>query len=69
MHWGDPEGSGGEGGGRGDRDGEYILPVFKLHTELSILCILIPTSFVQYSDFVICPYLLNVGIFYNFMTV
>ena len=22
--WGDPEGSGGEGGGRGDRDGEYM---------------------------------------------
>ena len=24
MHWEDPEGSGGEGGGRGDRDGEYM---------------------------------------------
>ena len=24
VHWEDPEGSGGEGGGRGDRDGEYI---------------------------------------------
>ena len=23
MHWEDPEESGGEGGGRGDRDGEY----------------------------------------------
>ena len=23
-HWEDPEGSGGEGGGRGDRDGEYM---------------------------------------------
>ena len=23
MHWEDPEGSGGEGGGRGDRDGEH----------------------------------------------
>ena len=23
VHWEDPEGSGGEGGGRGDRDGEY----------------------------------------------
>ena len=22
MHWEDPEGAGGEGGGRGDRDGE-----------------------------------------------
>ena len=24
MHWEDLEGSGGEGGGRGDRDGEHI---------------------------------------------
>ena len=24
MHWEDPEGLGGEGGGRGDRDGEYM---------------------------------------------
>ena len=24
MHWEDPEGSGGEGGGRGDQDGEYM---------------------------------------------
>ena len=24
LHWEDPEGSGGEGGGRGDRDGEYM---------------------------------------------
>ena len=24
MHWEDPEESGGEGGGRGDRDGEYM---------------------------------------------
>ena len=24
MHWEDPEGSGTEGGGRVDRDGEYI---------------------------------------------
>ena len=24
VHWGDPEESGGEGGGRGDRDGEYM---------------------------------------------
>ena len=24
VHWEDPEGSGGEGGGSGDRDGEYI---------------------------------------------
>ena len=24
VHWEDPEGSGGEGGGRGDRDGEYM---------------------------------------------
>ena len=24
VHWDDPEGSGGEGGGRGDRDGEYM---------------------------------------------
>ena len=24
VHWEDPEGSGREGGGRGDRDGEYI---------------------------------------------
>ena len=23
VHWEDPEGSGGEGGGKGDRDGEY----------------------------------------------
>ena len=23
VHWEDPDGSGGEGGGRGDRDGEY----------------------------------------------
>ena len=23
VHWEDSEGSGGEGGGRGDRDGEY----------------------------------------------
>ena len=23
VHWEDPEGSGGEGGGRGDQDGEY----------------------------------------------
>ena len=25
MHWEDPEGSGREKGGRGDRDGEYIV--------------------------------------------
>ena len=24
VHWEDPEGSGGEGGGRGDQDGEYV---------------------------------------------
>ena len=24
VHWEDPEGSGWEGGGRGDRDGEYM---------------------------------------------
>ena len=24
VHWEDPEGSGGEGDGRGDRDGEYM---------------------------------------------
>ena len=24
VHWGDPEGSGGEGGGRGDQDGEHM---------------------------------------------
>ena len=24
VHWEDPEGSGGEGGGKGDRDGEYM---------------------------------------------
>ena len=24
VHWEDPEGSGGEGGGRGDQDGEYL---------------------------------------------
>ena len=24
VHWEDPEGSGGEGGGRGDRNGEYM---------------------------------------------
>ena len=24
VHWEDPEGSGGEGGGRWDRDGEYM---------------------------------------------
>ena len=24
VHWEDPEGSGGEGGGMGDRDGEYM---------------------------------------------
>ena len=24
LIWEDPEGSGGEGGGRGDRDGEYM---------------------------------------------
>ena len=24
VHWEDPEGSRGEGGGRGDRDGEYM---------------------------------------------
>ena len=24
VHWEDPEKSGGEGGGRGDRDGEYM---------------------------------------------
>ena len=24
MHWEDPEDSGGEGGGRGDWDGEYM---------------------------------------------
>ena len=24
VHWEDPEGSGGEGGGRGDPDGEYM---------------------------------------------
>ena len=24
VHWEDPEGLGGEGGGRGDRDGEYM---------------------------------------------
>ena len=24
VHWEDPEGSGGEEGGRGDRDGEYM---------------------------------------------
>ena len=24
VHWEDPEGSGGERGGRGDRDGEYM---------------------------------------------
>ena len=24
VHWEDPEVSGGEGGGRGDRDGEYM---------------------------------------------
>ena len=24
VHWEDPEGAGGEGGGRGDRDGEYM---------------------------------------------
>ena len=26
MHWEDPEGSGKEGGGRGDRDGEHVNP-------------------------------------------
>ena len=24
VNWEDPEGAGGEGGGRGDRDGEYM---------------------------------------------
>ena len=24
VHWEDPEGSGGEGDGRGDQDGEYV---------------------------------------------
>ena len=24
VHWEDPEGAGGEGGGRGDRDGEHM---------------------------------------------
>ena len=24
LHWEDPEGLGGEGGGRGDQDGEYM---------------------------------------------
>ena len=24
VHWEDPEDSGGEGGGRGDQDGEYM---------------------------------------------
>ena len=24
AHWEDPDGSGGEGGGRGDQDGEYM---------------------------------------------
>ena len=24
VHWEDPEGSGGKGGGRGDQDGEYM---------------------------------------------
>ena len=24
VHWEDPEGSGGEGGGRGEREGEYM---------------------------------------------
>ena len=24
VHWEDPEGSGGEGGGSGDQDGEYM---------------------------------------------
>ena len=24
VYWEDPEGSGGEGGGRGDQDGEYM---------------------------------------------
>ena len=24
VHWEDPEGSGGEGGGRGDRDGDHM---------------------------------------------
>ena len=24
VHWEDPEGSGGDGGGTGDRDGEYV---------------------------------------------
>ena len=24
VHWEDPEGLGGEGGGRGDRDGEHM---------------------------------------------
>ena len=31
VHWEDPEGAGGEGGGRGDRDGEHIINPWLFH--------------------------------------
>ena len=31
MHWEDLEGAGGEGDGRGDRDGEHILNPWLFH--------------------------------------
>ena len=36
VHWEDPEGSGGEGGGRGDRDGEYMISLFLNLTRLAL---------------------------------
>ena len=34
MQWEDPEESGGEGGGRGDRDGEYIVNPWLIHVSV-----------------------------------
>ena len=34
MPWEDPEGSGGEGRGRGDRNGEYVLNPWLIHVNV-----------------------------------
>ena len=34
MHWEDAEESGGEGGGRGDQDGEYIVNPWLIHVNV-----------------------------------
>ena len=34
VHWDDPEGWYGEGGGRGVQDGEHMLPPWRLHVDV-----------------------------------